>query len=114
MGDPLAILACKGINKDNKTDIKSLVAVLGSLIPTGGNYNIKKPGVDQLMAVCPLLDNLQQPNMLQDDDSPVTKKQLDDAIQWLSDAICTTSVQLTATSTYAGVAQLGASNVENT
>jgi hypothetical protein len=113
MGDPIAILACKGINKDNKTDIKSLVAVLRSLIPTGGNYNIKKPGADQLTAVCALLDDLQQPNISQDDDSPVTKKQLDDAIQRLSDAICTTSVQHTTVNTYAGAVQRCASNVEN-
>ena len=61
MGDPLVILVCKGINKDNKANLTSLVAAIRSIIPTGGSYSIKKPGVDQLTAICALLDDLQLP-----------------------------------------------------
>jgi hypothetical protein len=51
MGDPIAILARKGIMKDNKADMKILVAAICSIIPTGSSYSIKKPGADQLTAI---------------------------------------------------------------
>jgi hypothetical protein len=72
MGDPLVMLACKGIMKDKKNDIKALVSTIRSIIPPGSNYSIKKPGADQLTAICMLLEDLHSAPC--GDDAPVTKK----------------------------------------
>jgi hypothetical protein len=98
MGDPLVLLACKGVTKDNKTDIKVLVAAIQSIIPTQG-YNIKKPGADQLTVICMLLEDLQHHSTPQDDNAPVTKKQLEEALQCLMDTINTAPTQPPADNT---------------
>jgi hypothetical protein len=114
MGNPLVILACKGINKDNKTNVTSLAAAIRSIILTGGSYSIKKPGADQLTAICALLDDLQLPPTPPNDDSPVTKKQLDEALQQLTDTIHSTPGQHANPTSYAGAAQRGAENTDTT
>jgi hypothetical protein len=104
MGDPLVILANKGITKDNKTDIIALAAAIHAIIPlAGSNYSIKKLGADQLTAICTLLEEAQHLPMPQGDDAPVTKKQLDEALQCLTVTLHAAPAHPSSDSAYAGV-----------
>jgi hypothetical protein len=44
MGDPLMTLACKGVNKENKADIKILVAAILFYYPNRGDHPISCGG----------------------------------------------------------------------
>jgi hypothetical protein len=114
MGDPLATLACKGITKDNKADLKVLVVAMRTIIPPqGSSYSIKKTGAEQMTAICALLEEMQYHPTQQDDDAPVTKKQMDEALQRLSESIGMVAAKLPSDNTYVGVTRHGVATTDS-
>ncbi|KIJ28473.1 hypothetical protein M422DRAFT_270248 [Sphaerobolus stellatus SS14] len=91
-GDPIAILASKGINRDNYTDPAALATVMeqwGDFRTTGGGktLNLTVAMASELQAVAKLMREHARTYKYADKSENATKSDLQNAIQEIKDSI---------------------------